>query len=54
MTPGWSNASASFTRFYRTLELDGCARIDFRVAADGTPYFLEANPNPAGSRTRFL
>ena len=33
-------------RIYRTLELDGYARIDFRLAADGTPYFLEANPNP--------
>jgi D-alanine-D-alanine ligase len=33
-------------RIYRTLELDGYARIDFRLAADGTAYFLEANPNP--------
>ena len=33
-------------RIYRTLELDGYARVDFRLAADGTPYFLEANPNP--------
>jgi D-alanine-D-alanine ligase len=33
-------------RAYRTLELDGYARIDFRLTADGTPYFLEANPNP--------
>jgi D-alanine-D-alanine ligase len=33
-------------RIYRTLELDGYARIDFRLTADGTPYFLEANPNP--------
>jgi D-alanine-D-alanine ligase len=33
-------------RVYRTLELDGYARIDFRLATDGTPYFLEANPNP--------
>jgi len=36
----------SAKRIYRTLELDGYARIDFRLAADGTPYFLEANPNP--------
>jgi D-alanine-D-alanine ligase len=28
------------------LELDGYARIDFRLSADGTPYFIEANPNP--------
>lgn len=33
-------------RVYQTLELDGYARIDFRLAADGTPYFIEANPNP--------
>ena len=33
-------------RIYRTLGLDGYARIDFRLAPDGTPYFLEANPNP--------
>jgi hypothetical protein len=33
-------------RIYRTLELDGYALIDFRRSADGTPYFLEANPNP--------
>jgi hypothetical protein len=28
------------------VELDGYARIDFRLSADGIPYFLEANPNP--------
>jgi D-alanine-D-alanine ligase len=33
-------------RICRTLELDGYARIDFRLTADGVPYFLEANPNP--------
>jgi D-alanine-D-alanine ligase len=33
-------------RIYRTLELDGYARIDFRLAADETPYYIEANPNP--------
>jgi D-alanine-D-alanine ligase len=33
-------------RVYRTLELDGYARIDFRLSADDIPYFLEANPNP--------
>ena len=33
-------------RVYRTLEMDGYGRIDFRLSADGTPYFLEANPNP--------
>jgi D-alanine-D-alanine ligase len=33
-------------RVYGILELDGYARIDFRLTADGIPYFLEANPNP--------
>jgi D-alanine-D-alanine ligase len=33
-------------RICRTLDLDGYARIDFRLTADGTPYFIEANPNP--------
>lgn len=33
-------------RICRTLELDGYARVDFRLATDGTPYFIEANPNP--------
>ena len=33
-------------RICRTLEIDGYARLDFRLAADGTPYFIEANPNP--------
>jgi D-alanine-D-alanine ligase len=33
-------------RIYRTLELDGYARIDFRLTKDHVPYFLEANPNP--------
>jgi D-alanine-D-alanine ligase len=33
-------------RIYRTLQLDGYARIDFRLSNDGIPYFLEANPNP--------
>jgi D-alanine-D-alanine ligase len=33
-------------RIYRTLALDGYARIDFRLSAENVPYFLEANPNP--------
>jgi D-alanine-D-alanine ligase len=33
-------------RICRTLEMDGYSRVDFRLSADGTPYFLEANPNP--------
>lgn len=37
---------ATVKRICRTLELDGYVRIDFRLTADGIPYFLEANPNP--------
>lgn len=33
-------------RIYRILELDGYARIDYRLTADNQLYFLEANPNP--------
>jgi D-alanine-D-alanine ligase len=36
----------SAKRIYRVLELDGYARIDFRLSADGVPYYIEANPNP--------
>ena len=37
-------------RICRTLDLEGYARIDFRLAPDGTPYFIEANPNPEIAR----
>ncbi len=37
-------------RVYRTLGLDGYARIDFRLADDGRLYVLEANPNPEIAR----
>jgi D-alanine-D-alanine ligase len=33
-------------RIYRLLGLSGYARLDYRLAQDGTAYFLEANPNP--------
>ena len=33
-------------RIYKTLELSGYARIDFRMTEEGHFYFLEANPNP--------
>jgi D-alanine-D-alanine ligase len=33
-------------RLYRLLNLTGYARIDYRLRADGTLFFLEANPNP--------
>jgi D-alanine-D-alanine ligase len=39
-------------RIYRTLGLDGYARIDFRLSADEVPYFLEANPNPEIARSQ--
>ncbi|MFP5356665.1 MAG: D-alanine--D-alanine ligase, partial [Gemmatimonadota bacterium] len=33
-------------RIYRLLSLDGYARLDFRLRADETAFFIEANPNP--------
>jgi D-alanine-D-alanine ligase len=33
-------------RAYRALELSGYARIDLRIDAAGTPWVIEANPNP--------
>jgi D-alanine-D-alanine ligase len=41
-----ANIDSMVKRICRTLDLDGYARIDFRLTADGTPYFIEANPNP--------
>lgn len=41
-------------RICRILELDGYARIDFRLSANGTPYFIEANPNPEIARSEEL
>ncbi len=38
-------------RIYRTLDLDGYARIDFRLSADGIPYYIEANPNAEIARS---
>jgi D-alanine-D-alanine ligase len=37
-------------RVFRTLMLSGYARIDLRLAADGRPFVIEANPNPQLSR----
>ena len=33
-------------RIYRILNLEGYARLDFRLSNEGKLYFLEANPNP--------
>jgi len=33
-------------KIYRILDLDGYARIDYRLTPGGDLYFLEANPNP--------
>jgi D-alanine-D-alanine ligase len=38
-------------RICRVLEVDGYARIDFRLGADGVAYFIEANPNPEIARS---
>src|SRR5262249_12221700 len=42
----YSRIQRTAKRIYRALDLDGYARIDFRLASDGVPYFIEANPNP--------
>jgi D-alanine-D-alanine ligase len=42
----YSRIQRTAKRVYRALDLDGYARIDFRLSADGTVYFIEANPNP--------
>ena len=39
-------------RICRTLEIDGYARIDFRLSKDGVPYFIDANPNPEIARSQ--
>jgi len=41
---------ATVRRIYRILSLDGYARLDFRLRADGTAFFIEANPNPEIAR----
>lgn len=47
LTPALENRiRETAKRICRTLELDGYVRIDFRLTADGVPYFIEANPNP--------
>ena len=47
LTPELSRHAERVTkRIYSILDLDGYARIDYRLSPDGTLYFLEANPNP--------
>lgn len=41
-------------RAYRALELEGYARMDFRLSTRGTPYLIEANPNCDISRDEEL
>ena len=31
---------------FKELKLNGYARMDLRLALDGTPYIIEINPNP--------
>ena len=37
-------------RAYRTLNLEGYARLDFRIDKEDVPHLLEANPNPEIAR----
>lgn len=47
LDPGVERALARTTRrVYHMLELDGYARVDYRLTPDGRLYLLEANPNP--------
>jgi D-alanine-D-alanine ligase len=41
-------------RAFRALKLGGCARIDFRMAPDGTFYCLEANTLPGMTQTSLI
>jgi D-alanine-D-alanine ligase len=41
-------------RAFAALKLRGCARIDFRLAADGIPYCLEANTLPGLTGTSLI
>jgi D-alanine-D-alanine ligase len=43
-------AQRTTKRVYGILELDGYARVDYRLGQDGTLWFLEANPNPEIAR----
>ncbi len=47
LTPSLENRIREMAkRICRVLDIDGYARVDFRLTPDGVPYFIEANPNP--------
>lgn len=47
LPPGMENLIPRIAkRIYRSLGLDGYARMDMRLSQDGQVYVLEANPNP--------
>jgi D-alanine-D-alanine ligase len=48
--PLTANIQRAAKRIYKTLELDGYARIDFRLSSEGIPFYIEANPNPEIAR----
>ena len=51
LPPGTSRRMDKLSKLaYRVLGLSGYARMDFRLAPDGSLYFLEANPNPQLAR----
>ena len=47
LTPGKEKELQKIAqKAYKVLGLSGYARMDMRVSEDGTPYIIEANPNP--------
>ena len=49
-----SRIQAEAVRAFRALKLGGCARIDFRMAADGSFHCLEANTLPGMTQTSLV
>jgi D-alanine-D-alanine ligase len=49
-----SRIQADAVRAFRSLKLGGCARIDFRMAADGRFHCLEANTLPGMTQTSLV
>jgi D-alanine-D-alanine ligase len=51
LDPALANRLGRLTkRVYRALQLDGYARVDYRLDGEGNPYFVEANANPDVAR----